>query len=192
MNNEIINALNVLKFGGTVLYPTDTIWGIGCDALSDIAVERIFKIKNRDYSKSLICLASSFKMIEEYVSIKDIEKLEKISNEAPTTFIFDNPKIISNFVTADSNSVAFRVPDNDFCLDLIKSLGRPIVSSSANLSGEKIPLNFSEISSRIKNNVDYIVKQDKNKNSHSSSRILKLQDDGSFLTLRWSHIQKKY
>ena len=184
MNNEIINALNVLKFGGTVLYPTDTIWGIGCDALSDIAVERIFKIKNRDYSKSLICLASSFKMIEEYVSIKDIEKLEKISKEAPTTFIFDNPKIISNYVTADSNSIAFRVPDNDFCLDLIESLGRPIVSSSANLSGEKIPLNFSEISSRIKNNVDYVVKQDKNKNSHSSSRILKLQDDGSFLTLR--------
>ena len=184
MNNEIINALNVLKFGGTVLYPTDTIWGIGCDALSDIAVERIFKIKNRDYSKSLICLASSFKMIEEYVSVKDIEKLEKISNEAPTTFIFDNPKIISNYVTADSNSIAFRVPDNDFCLDLIESLGRPIVSSSANLSGEKTPLNFSEISSRIKNNVDYIVKQDKNINSHSSSRILKLQDDGSFLTLR--------
>ena len=192
MNNEIINALNVLKFGGTVLYPTDTIWGIGCDALSDIAVERIFKIKNRDYSKSLICLASSFKMIEEYVSVKDIEKLEKISNETPTTFIFDNPKIISNYVTADSNSIAFRDPDNDCCLDLIESLGRPIVSSSANLSGEKIPLNFSEISSRIKNNVDYIVKQDKNINSHSSSRILKLQDDGSFLTLRWSHIQKKY
>ena len=192
MNNEIINALNVLKFGGTVLYPTDTIWGIGCDALSDIAVERIFKIKNRDYSKSLICLASSFKMIEEYVSVKDIEKLEKISNETPTTFIFDNPKIISNYVTADSNSIAFRVPDNDFCLDLIESLGRPIVSSSANLSGEKIPLNFNEISSRIKNNVDYRVKQDKNINSHSSSRILKLQDDGSFLTLRWSHIQKKY
>ena len=69
MNNEIINALNVLKLGGTVLYPTDTIWGIGCDALSDIAVERIFQIKNRDYSKSLICLASSFEMIKEYVSI---------------------------------------------------------------------------------------------------------------------------
>ena len=184
MNNEIINALNVLKFGGTVLYPTDTIWGIGCDALSDIAVERIFKIKNRDYSKSLICLASSFKMIEEYVTVKDIEKLEKISNEAPTTFIFDNPKIISNYVTADSNSIAFRVPDNDFCLDLIESLGRPIVSSSANLSGEKTPLNFSEISSRIKNNVDYVVKHEKNKNSNSSSRILKLQEDGVILKIR--------
>ena len=192
MNNEIINALNVLKFGGTVLYPTDTIWGIGCDALSDIAVERIFQIKNRDYSKSLICLASRFEMIKEYVSIKDIEKLKKISNEAPTTFIFDNPKRISNYVTADSNSIAFRVPNNDFCIDLIESLGRPIVSSSANLSGEKIPLNFSEINSRIINNVDYVVKQDKDKNSFSSSRILKLEEDGSILTLRWSHIQKKY
>ena len=77
-----------------------------------------------------------------------------------------------------------RVPNNDFCIDLIESLGRPIVSSSANLSGEKIPLNFSEINSRIINNVDYVVKQDKDKNSFSSSRILKLEEDGSILTLR--------
>lgn len=123
-------------------------------------------------------------MIKEYVSVKDIEKLKKISNEAPTTFVFDNPKRISNYVTADSNSIAFRVPNNDFCIDLIESLGRPIVSSSANLSGEKIPLNFSEINSRIINNVDYVVKQDKDKNSFSSSRILKLEEDGSILTLR--------
>ena len=76
MNNEVINAVNVLKFEGTVLYPTDTIWGIGCDALSDIAVEKIFKIKKREYSKSLICLASSFKMFQEYVSIKEVYELE--------------------------------------------------------------------------------------------------------------------
>ena len=123
-------------------------------------------------------------MIEEYVSIREVDKLENISKEVPTTFIFDNPKKISKYVTGDKNSIAFRVPNNDFCIDLIESLGRPIVSSSANLSGEKIPLNFSEITSKIKNNVDYIVKHEKNKNSYSSSRILKLQEDGSFLTLR--------
>ena len=192
MNNEVINAVNVLKFEGTVLYPTDTIWGIGCDALSDIAVEKIFKIKKREYSKSLICLASSFKMIQEYVSIKDVDKLENISNEEPTTFIFDNPSKISKYVTGNINSIAFRVPNNDFCIDMISSLKRPIVSSSANISGEKLPLNFSEISSKIKNNVDYVVKHEKNKNSYSSSRILKLQEDGSFLKIRWIHTQKKY
>tara|TARA_Y100000389_G_scaffold134495_1_gene131977 strand:+ start:35 stop:589 length:555 start_codon:yes stop_codon:yes gene_type:complete len=184
LNNEVINAVNVLKFEGTVLYPTDTIWGIGCDALSDIAVEKIFKIKKREYSKSLICLASSFKMIQEYVSIKDVDKLENLSNEEPTTFIFDNPSKISKYVTGNINSIAFRVPNNDFCIDMISSLKRPIVSSSANISGEKLPLNFSEISSKIKNNVDYVVKHEKNKNSYSSSRILKLQEDGSFLKIR--------
>ena len=184
MNNEVINAVNVLKFEGTVLYPTDTIWGIGCDALSDIAVEKIFKIKKREYSKSLICLASSFKMIQEYVSIKDVDKLENLSNEEPTTFIFDNPSKISKYVTGNINSIAFRVPNNDFCIDMISSLKRPIVSSSANISGEELPLNFSEVSSKIKNNVDYVVKHEKNKNSYSSSRILKLQEDGSFLKIR--------
>ena len=184
MNNEVINAVNALKFEGTVLYPTDTIWGIGCDALSDIAVEKIFKIKKREYSKSLICLASSFKMIQEYVSIKDVDKLENLSNEEPTTFIFDNPSKISKYVTGNINSIAFRVPNNDFCIDMISSLKRPIVSSSANISGEKLPLNFSEVSSKIKNNVDYVVKHEKNKNSYSSSRILKLQEDGSFLKIR--------
>ena len=184
MNNEVINAVNVLKFEGTVLYPTDTIWGIGCDALSDIAVEKIFKIKKREYSKSLICLASNFKMIQEYVSIKDVDKLENLSNEEPTTFIFDNPSKISKYVTGNINSIAFRVPNNDFCIDMISSLKRPIVSSSANISGEKLPLNFSEVSSKIKNNVDYVVKHEKNKNSYSSSRILKLQEDGSFLKIR--------
>ena len=123
-------------------------------------------------------------MIQEYVSIKDVDKLENLSNEEPTTFIFDNPSKISKYVTGNINSIAFRVPNNDFCIDMISSLKRPIVSSSANISGEKLPLNFSEVSSKIKNNVDYVVKHEKNKNSYSSSRILKLQEDGSFLKIR--------
>lgn len=166
------------------MYPTDTIWGIGCDALSDVAVEKIFKIKKREFSKSLICLASSFKMIQEYVSIKEVDKLEKLSKEEPTTFVFDNPSKVSKYIIGDLNSIAFRVPNNDFCLDMISSLGRPIVSTSANISGEKLPLNFSEINSKVKNNVDYVVKHEKNKNSNSSSRILKLQEDGSILKIR--------
>src|SRR6056300_87761 len=121
---------------------------------------------------------------QEYVSIKEIEKLENLSKEEPTTFVFDNPRKVSKYVIGDLNSIAFRVPNNNFCLDMISSLGRPIVSTSANISGEKLPLNFSEINSKVKNNVDYVVKHEKNKNSNSSSRILKLQEDGSVLKIR--------
>ncbi|MDG2475530.1 MAG: L-threonylcarbamoyladenylate synthase [Flavobacteriaceae bacterium] len=184
MNNEIINALNVLKLEGTILCPTDTIWGISCDALSDVAVEKIFKIKKRNPNKPLICLASSFEMIEEYASPVKVDELEDISKELPTTFIFENPKKISKYVTGEMNSIAFRVPNNDFCIDLIDSFGRPIVSTSANISKDKIPSNFSEINSKIKNKVDYIVKHEKNKNSFVTSRILRIKEDGSFITLR--------
>ena len=184
MNNELKNALNALKSGGIVLFQTDTIWGIGCDALSDVAAQKIFKIKKRDKSKALICLASSFEMIKKYALVKEVDNFIEVSNQTPTTFIFDNPKKISNYVTAHKDTVAFRVPHNSFCIDLIKLFGRPIVSTSANLSGQKVPLNFSDIDAHIKDNVDYIVKNEKNKNSFASSRILRLNDDGSFYKIR--------
>ena len=90
MNNEITNAVDVLKSGGIILYPTDTIWGIGCDACCDTAVKKVFKIKRRDHSKPLICLASSFEMVGEYVEVSNLNKLKSISEKSPTTFIFDN------------------------------------------------------------------------------------------------------
>ena len=162
-----------LESGETILYPTDTVWGIGCDALSDNATKKIFKLKKRDYSNGLICLASSFEMISKYADINQIEKLNQVSGDSPTTFIFDNPKNISNFVIGNNSSVAFRVPKNNFCMKLIEAFGKPIVSTSANLSGFKVPLNFNDIKPEIKENVGYVVKLDQSKDCNVSSRILK-------------------
>lgn len=173
MNNELKNALKALELGKIILYPTDTIWGIGCDVSSDIAIKKIFKIKKRDYSKGLICLASSFEMIKDYADIDEIDIYKQKSNESPTTFIFDNPKKISNYIIGNNNSVAFRVPKNNFCIKLIEAFGKPIVSTSANLSGYMIPYNFNDIDTKIKENVGYIVQLEQYKHCNVSSRILK-------------------
>ena len=190
MNNEITNAVDVLKSGGIILYPTDTIWGVGCDACCDIAVKKVYEIKRRDHSKPLICLASSFEMVSEYVEISDLKKLKSISERSPTTFIFDNPVKISKYVSNNNYSLGFRVPNDNFCLELIKKFGRPIVSTSANISGIDIPSEFSLISSEIKSKVDYIVDYGKNKKSYTPSTILKFDEKGLITKLRWELVKK--
>ena len=173
MDKELKNAVIALESGETILYPTDTVWGIGCDALSDNASKKIFELKKRDYSNGLICLASSFEMISKYADINEIEKLNLVSDNSPTTFIFENPKNISKFILGNNNSVGFRVPKNNFCIKLIEAFGKPIVSTSANLSGYKIPLNFNDINPEIKENVGYIVELEQAKDCNVSSKILK-------------------
>ena len=190
MNNEITNAVDVLKSGGIILYPTDTIWGIGCDACCDTAVKKVYEIKRRDHSKPLICLASSFEMVSEYVEISNLKKLKSISEKSPTTFIFDNPVKISKYVSNNNYSLGFRVPNDNFCLELIKKFGRPIVSTSANISGIDIPSEFSLISSEIKSKVDYIVDYGKNKKSYTPSTILKFDEKGLITKLRWELVKK--
>ena len=185
MDKELKNAVIALESGETILYPTDTVWGIGCDALSDNATKKIFELKKRDYSNGLICLASSFEMISNYADINEIEKLNQASDDSPTTFIFDNPKYISNFILGNNSSVAFRVPKNNFCIKLIEAFGKPIVSTSANISGYKIPVNFNDINTEIKENVGYVVKHEQSKDCNVSSRILKYNyDNDSFDKLR--------
>ena len=190
MNNEITNAVGVLKSGGIILYPTDTIWGIGCDACCDTAVKKVYEIKRRDHSKPLICLASSFEMVGEYVEISNLKKLKSISKKSPTTFIFNNPVKISQYVSSNNNSIGFRVPNDNFCLELLNKFGRPIVSTSANISGIDIPLEFNLISSEIKSKVDYIVNYGKSKKSITASTILKIDEKGLITKLRWELIKK--
>jgi len=190
LNNEITNAVDVLKSGGIILYPTDTLWGIGCDACCDTAVKKIFEIKRRDHSKPLICLASSFEMVSEYVEVSNLKKLKSISEKSPTTFIFNNPIKISNYVSSNSYSIGFRVPNDNFCSELLNKFGRPIVSTSANISGFDIPLEFNLISSEIKSKVDYVVNYGKNKRSYLASTILKIDEKGLITKLRWELIKK--
>ena len=184
MENEISKASETLRKDGTILYPTDTIWGIGCDATSNNAVLKIYKIKKRDLNKPLICLASSYEMISEYVDFMPNFNFTGLSKGRPTTFIFDSPKGISNYITKYSKSIGFRVPNNDFCKKLISEFGKPIVSTSANLSEDKAPSIFEEINVAIKESVDYIVDYQKDKNDSLPSRLIKLDNDGSFEIIR--------
>lgn len=175
MINEVVNYLNR---GKTVLYPTDTVWGIGCDATNEEAVKEIYRIKERAESKSLIILVSSLNMLKKYVSVpqKAIDLL-KIAQK-PTTIIYSNPKGISkNVISKDENTVAIRIVEDDFCRELIERFCKPIVSTSANISGKPTPKSFSEIDKAILTSVDYVVNLHQDKEAAKSSTILKIEGD---------------
>ena len=161
-----------------VLYPTDTVWGIGCDATNEEAVNKVYQIKSREESKSLIILVASIEMLKEYVEnipFKVLEILEE--TKKPTTIIYNNPKGLAKNTIAVDNTIAIRIPEDDFCIELIKEFGKPIVSTSANISGEPTPTSFSEISESILKKVDYIVDLNKDKVNINSSTILKIEDN---------------
>ncbi|MEZ4779587.1 MAG: L-threonylcarbamoyladenylate synthase [Flavobacteriaceae bacterium] len=185
MNEEIEKALTILKRGGIILYPTDTVWGIGCDATHADAIDAIFSLKKRAESKSMICLVSDFKMLNQYV-----EEVPEVAYDIlkyavnPTTIIYDNPIRVAENLVADDNSLAIRVVQDDFCKKLIQKLKRPLVSTSANISGEKTPSNFKEISSLILEGVDYVVNLHQNKKSVKPSSIIKLKNDGTVTVIR--------
>jgi L-threonylcarbamoyladenylate synthase len=183
---EAENALKVLKAGGTILYPTDTIWGIGCDATNARAVENIYKIKQRAESKSLIILVDSFEKIGQYVAkVPDIT-FDLVSGvEEPLTIVFANAKNLAKNVIAHDKSIAVRIVKNTFCQKLIQQFEKPIVSSSANISGEATPLYFNKIDKEIIRQVDYVVKvgQD-NLKEVKPSKIIRINEDGSYEIIR--------
>ena len=185
IKEEIENALLILKKGGLILYPTDTVWGIGCDATNEDAVEKVFQLKKRSDKKSLICLVSDFKMLNEYIQnvpevAYDILKYAK----KPTTIIYDDPiRVAENIIAAD-NSLAIRVAKDDFCKKLIKKFRRPIVSTSANISDSKTPQSFAEIEPLILEGVDYVVNLRHQDKSGKPSAIIKLKNDGSVKIIR--------
>ena len=181
MKTEIKKALTTLQSGGIILYPTDTIWGIGCDATNPKAVERIYTLKRRTKNKALISLASNVAMINEFT---DNKKLETPPSEKPTTIIYQNVTGLAKNLIAEDNTAAFRVPNDEFCHLLVTSFGLPIVSTSANISGNKIPKQFSEIADKIKNNVDYIVNLCQDKIIKIPSQILLINKNGRVKILR--------
>lgn len=154
----IEKTIEVLKSGGTILYPTDTIWGLGCDASNKAAVDKIYTLKKRAESKSLIILVDDDKKVNRY--IKNVpEAAWNIFDYAtkPTTIILDEAVNIASNIVAEDGSVGIRICKQEFCSSLIRKYGKAIVSTSANISGEPSPSSFLEISDEIKNNVDFIV-----------------------------------
>jgi len=185
MKAEVIRSIQILNEGGTIAYPTDTVWGLGCDATKAESVDKIFDLKQRNESKSLIILVSDIDMLQEYIPEipENVVKLLK-STEKPTSIIYLNPIGLAKNVIASDNSVAIRIPQNNFCLQLIKDFGKPIVSTSANISGEPTPKSFSEISTAILESVDYVVNLQREERNEKSSTILKVEENGEITVIR--------
>jgi len=180
VQTEIEKTIAVLKNGGLILYPTDTIWGIGCDATNTDAVKKIYSIKKRMESKALISLVANATQLKQLSSKIPKEGL----NENPTTIIYNQVTGLANNLLAPNGSAGIRIAQDEFCKELIKVFGKPIVSTSANISGEHSPINFSEISEEIKNNVDYIVNLRQNEDMQTPSAILLVNSDGSIKKIR--------
>jgi L-threonylcarbamoyladenylate synthase len=177
--NDIEQCLKVLNEGGTILYPTDTIWGLGCDATNFNAVEKIINLKQRPENKSFVILVSDEKELMQYVATLDLaifDFLDKQTN--PTTVIYENAIGLADNVLAKDGSVAIRICKDEFCKTLIKRFRKPIVSTSANISNQPSPGLFYEISPIIKEGVDYMVNYRQNdKNPTKASSIIKWIDN---------------
>ncbi len=185
MTEEINNAIEVLAAGGLILYPTDTIWGIGCDATNEQAVQKVYDLKQREDSKALICLVANDGMLERYISkVPDLAYDIMDLSTKPTTIIYDEPKGIAKNLVAQDNTLAVRVASDKFCQYLINKFKKPLVSTSANISGEPTPQNFGQISQPIFKGVDYIVNLQQDNQNGSPSAIIKLSTDGKVKVIR--------
>lgn len=184
--NDISNCLASFDNEGIILYPTDTIWGIGCDATQAAPIKKIFRLKKREEKKSMIILVSSIEMIGEYVTRPSQKLLDYVDNATkPTTAIFQHAYGLPQNLINEDGSIAIRVSNDVFCNFLVNELGKPIVSTSANISGDAYPKNFKEINSAIKNGVDYIVQHRQNDFSPSTpSNIIRLNDKDEIEFLR--------
>lgn len=186
MDNDLEKALETLKRGGTILYPTDTIWGIGCDATNNTAVMRVFEIKNREDTRQMLILVDDAGRIPDYVNnVPDIAYTFIESAERPLSIIFQDAKNLAPALIGHDHTIGIRVVRDDFCRELIKMLGSPIVSTSANVSGNPPPGNFSNISPVIKEEVDYIVtwRQDDDHQSLPSD-IIRFGEEGEIIKIR--------
>jgi len=168
-----------------ILYPTDTVWGIGCDATDEKLVAKIFKIKQREETKSLVVLVASLEMLQKYVKkvpVKALDVLEKVTK--PTTIVYDNPVGIAKNAIGADNTIAIRIASDDFCKEMIANYGKPIISTSANISGQSTPKQFSEINPAILNAVDYIVDLHHDKMCEKSSTIIKITNNNQVTVIR--------
>ena len=186
MHNDIKQALEVLQSGGVILYPTDTIWGIGCDATNEKAVQRIYQLKKREDSKSMLVLMENMNFLNRYVKeVPEIAYDLIEMTEKPMTIIYPGAKNLAKNLIAQDGSIGIRISSEEFTRQLIQRFKKPIVSTSANMSGEPSPAFFDEISPEIIEAIDYVVeyRQDDHTPREPSS-IIKLGVGGVFQVLR--------
>ena len=186
MHEEITKSLEILKSGGTIVYPTDTIWGIGCDATNEAAVEKVFTAKQRQDSKSLIILLDDAIKIPDYV--KDVPEMAWDLIDlatTPLTIIFDGAKNLAKNLIAPNGSIAIRVTADPFCKELIKKHKKPITSTSANISGGISPTCFADIDESILKQADYVVNLRRTEKSNiKPSSIIKIFENNRFEIIR--------
>jgi len=177
--------IETLKSGGTILYPTDTIWGIGCDATNIDAINKIFEIKKREKNKSMIILVESAKRLQDLVEVPEMAWEIMDLSEKPVTLIYDNPKGLPKEILAEDGSIGIRLVDDLFLKKIITKLNKPLVSTSANFSGEKSPMKFSDISKELVNAVDFVAEENHDIISEfSGSSVIRIWNDGRIKVLR--------
>jgi L-threonylcarbamoyladenylate synthase len=182
---DILCCLDVLASGGLILYPTDTIWGIGCDATNAAAVEKIYRLKKRSDEKSLIVLVAAEKDILQYVSEPDLAVFDHLKLVTkPTTVVYKGAINAATNLIGQDGTLAIRICKDEFCKQLIKRFRKPIVSTSANISDEPFPKNFSEIAEQIKHGVDYVVQYRQHETNHAQPSALVKWERGQAIVLR--------
>jgi L-threonylcarbamoyladenylate synthase len=186
LKDEVNKALKVLQDGGIILYPTDTIWGIGCDATNTEAVKKIFALKQREESKSMIILVDTDNKLQSYITeVPEIAYQLIEFAENPLTLVMPGARNLSPALIAEDGSVGIRVSNHPFCQQLIQRLRKPIVSTSANISGQASPEYFGKISQDIIDGVDYVVDIDQHSmEKKAPSTIMRLDPNGSFEFIR--------
>lgn len=184
--DDIRNAVEVMRKGGVILYPTDTVWGIGCDATNPKAVARVYEIKRREDSKALICLVDSDNRLQKYVrNVPDVAWQLFDCADKPTTIILDGAINLASNIVAEDGSVALRITKEEFSNELCYRFQKPIVSTSANISGEIAAQNYCDISQEILDAVDYVCWSRRQEHKpHKPSSIIRLRQDGEVLIIR--------
>lgn len=186
MKEQIEKALEVLRKGGLILYPTDTVWGIGCDATNPQAVEKIYKLKRSTDKKSMLVLVDKIDNVARYANkVPDVAWQLMELTDKPLTLILPNACGIAENLIPDEGTIGIRVPDHDFCRELLRKFGRPLVSTSANISGEATATRPAEISKVISDGVDFIVDpRCEGRSTHKPSSIIMLGEGGQIKIIR--------
>lgn len=186
LQEEILKSVELLKKGKIILYPTDTIWGIGCDATNSKSIQKIYRLKQRSERKAMIVLLDSSEKLQKYLKNVPPIAYDLISNsKSPLTIVYPGAINLAKNIIADDGTIAIRVVNDEYCTELIRQYGKPIVSTSANFSNQPTATTFEQIDDGIKDGVDHVVSVFQNRvKAVKSSTIIKLEDNGTFTVLR--------